>query len=235
MSESKFIADVHMSSAQALPMIVQVDTIYIHPNIHIIDVTNSDGTTRQEYVSDEYQYELSVENMRVASALLCAKYVENSTLNASISDLKTVTGTEDIDTSTLDGAKKLKLREISNICQQTIDAGIDVTTSLGIEHFSATIYDQKNILALKAEIMNGATQVAYHANGKLCRMFTATEFTTVSNEISNFVFYHTTLCNHINTWIKRCDTIDDVNTITYSSKLPDDLQSNLNIVLGITK
>ena len=139
------------------------------------------------------------------------------------------------DTSTLDGAKQLKLHEISTACQTTIYAGVDVQDTKGTEHFSLTVEDQANLSALAMAIGTGLTSVPYHANGQLCREFTASEFNNIYTAAKNFVTYNTTLCNHLNVWIRRCDTIDAVSAITYTSTLPDDLLANFNTIMGINK
>ena len=233
MFEPKFIPYVHMSKEQAIPMIVQVDTIYVHPNIHTIDVTSPDGTTREEYISDEYQYELNVENMRCASALLCAKYVENSTLNTQISDIKTAVGIQDIDTSTLDGAKEAKIRDINNACKQAIFDGTNVVTTKGTEHFSMTSDDQTDLTAQNLKIViGGATAVPYHADGQPCRLFSAAEFSKVVAECDAYKTRQLSLCNAFHQWINRCTNINDVNKITYNSQLPSDLLVTLNGVIN---
>jgi hypothetical protein len=127
-----------------------------------------------------------------------------------------------------------KLAEISAACERTIYSGTDVTTTKGTEHFSATAADQTNLSALAAAVVQGAAQVPYHADSQLCREFTAAEFTTVFTTVKNFIAYNTTLCNHLNVWIRRCTTAEEISAITYSSKLPDDLQTNFNAIMGVT-
>ena len=61
----------------------------------------------------------------------------------------------------------------------TTYTGTDTTTSKGTEHFSLTDNDQINLSNLVEQIKNGATQVPYHVDGQLCRMFTAEEMTGV--------------------------------------------------------
>jgi len=139
------------------------------------------------------------------------------------------------DTSTLDGAKQLKLRDIATACQTIIYSGVDVADTKGTEHFSLTVEDQANLSALAMAIGTGLTSVPYHADGQLCREFTASEFNSVYTAAKNFVTYNTTLCNHLNIWIRRCTNIDDVSKITYTSTLPDDLLSNFNAIMGITQ
>ena len=156
------------------------------------------------------------------------------TMEDRVSELQTIAGVNPIDTSTLDGAKQSKLREISTACQQTIYAGVDAQDTKGTEHFSLTSDDQANLSALAMAIGTGLTSVPYHANGQLCREFTASEFTSVYTAAKNFVTYNTTLCNHLNVWIRRSETIEEVSNITYTSTLPEDLLTNFNTIMGIT-
>lgn len=136
------------------------------------------------------------------------------------------------DTAYVEQIRDKKLVEISTACEQTIYAGVDVADSKGTEHFSLTMADQTNISALAVEVKNGAAAVPYHADGQLCREFAADEFIKVFTAVKDFVTYNTTLCNHINVWIKRCTTAQEISAITYSSTLPDDLQDNFNAILG---
>lgn len=157
-------------------------------------------------------------------------YKQNS--EQQIAALQSVTNTQPIDKTTLEGTKESKLRDISNDCHNTIYSGTDITTSQGTEHFSLTDNDQINISNLMSKIQAGATGVPYHADGKLCRMFTADEMGTIYNAVVSFIAYNTTLCNHLNVWINRCTTIDEVNTITYTSPLPDDLKANMDTIIA---
>ena len=152
-----------------------------------------------------------------------------------ITALQIATDTQPIDTSTLAGAQKAKIRELSNDCHAAIYAGADAATSKGTEHFSLTDNDQINLSNLMEQVKGGAAQVPYHSDGQLCRMFTAAEMTAVYQAAVQYIAYNTTLCNHLLTWVRRCTAVADVNAITYTSALPDDLQQNLNTILGGAK
>lgn len=52
----KEIKNVRGSAVQAVPIIVGKDTVYIHTNIHTVDVENPDGTKHTEYEYDETQF-----------------------------------------------------------------------------------------------------------------------------------------------------------------------------------
>ena len=135
---------------------------------------------------------------------------------------------------TLEEAKQSKLSEISAACQTVIYGGVDATDTKGTEHFGLTIEDQTNLSALASAVAQGAAFVPYHADGQLCRTFTAAEFSAVYAAAKVFITKNVTLCNHLNVWIRRCTTTEEISAITYASTLPDDLLENYNAVLGIT-
>ena len=73
----------------------------------------------------------------------------------------------------------------------------------------------------------------YHSDGKICRMFTAEEITSISNAFTRHKLYHTTLCNHLLIWVRRAETIKEINAITYSAdNLPEDLAVNMENILA---
>ncbi len=137
-------------------------------------------------------------------------------------------------TPTLDEAKQRKLAEISAACQAAIYAGVDAADTKGTEHFSLSMADQTNLSALASAVAQGAASVPYHADGQLCREFTVAEFSAVYAAAKAYITRNTTLCNHLNVWVRRCTTAAEIQAITYSSALPADLQANYNAILGIT-
>ncbi|SDN15623.1 hypothetical protein [Acetanaerobacterium elongatum] len=139
--------------------------------------------------------------------------------------------TQRYDTTTLDGAKAAKLTEINTACEQAITAGVDVTTTQGTEHFSLTANDQINIAFYEQQLSAGAAQVPYHADGALCRMFSADEIKDVAAAAARHKLYHITYCNHLRDYIKSLITIKEIDGVTYGMTLPEALQSNLTAIL----
>lgn len=133
---------------------------------------------------------------------------------------------------TLEEAKQSKLAELSTACQNAIYTGIDVTDTKGTEHFSLTMADQTNLSTLAEAVTQGAASVPYHADGQLCRMFSADEIKTIFKAAKAHVTQNVTLCNHLNVWVRRCAVVADIQTITYTSTLPDDLLANYKSVLS---
>ena len=130
-------------------------------------------------------------------------------------------------------AKANKEAEISSSCNAAIVAGMDVETTQGTEHFSLEETDQINLTTAYNAVLSGASQYPYHADGQLCRMFTAEEITAISNASIAHKLYHTTLCNHLLTWVRRAETQQEVESISYTAEgLPTDLAANMAQVLA---
>lgn len=132
-----------------------------------------------------------------------------------------------------------KLSSLSETCNQTIVAGMDVETTEGIEHFSLEETDQINLTTALSAIGQGAKGYPYHADKKLCRMFTAVELKAIAEKATAHKLYHTTLCNHLLILTRRATTTAELDKITYSADcLPPDLAENMKKILvaaGITE
>ena len=133
----------------------------------------------------------------------------------------------------LDALRSAKEAELSATCNAAITAGMDVETTQGAEHFSFQETDQINLTTAYNAILSGAQSYPYHADRALCRMFTAAEITDISNASIAHKLYHTTLCNHLLTWVRRTETEGELDSITYTAEgLPDDLAANMAQVLA---
>lgn len=128
----------------------------------------------------------------------------------------------------MEAAKTAKESELSAACNQAIVTGMDVKTTQGTEHFSLQETDQINLTTAYNAVMAGSEQYPYHADGKLCRMFTADEIKAISAASIQHKMYHTTLCNHLLTWARRAETAEELDGITYTEEgLPEDLAQNM--------
>lgn len=128
---------------------------------------------------------------------------------------------------TLEELRAAKLQEVGAACTAAIYAGIGV----GDSHYSLTEHDQMEIMAQYTAVKEGTAAVPYHADGELCRMYTAEEFTALAQAATGHVFYHRTYCNHMNAWIKRAD-LEELAGITYGVPLPEDLNQSMLKILA---
>lgn len=132
-----------------------------------------------------------------------------------------------------------KLVALSTTCNQVITGGMDVETTEGTEHFSLEETDQINLTTALSAIEQGVKGYPYHADKKLCRMFTAEEIKSIAESATAHKLYNTTLCNHLLILARRATTTAELDVITYSADcLPIDLAENMKKVLaasGVTK
>lgn len=123
-----------------------------------------------------------------------------------------------------------KTAEMSAACNAAITAGMDVTTTQGTEHFSLQETDQINLKTATDDVKAGAVFYPYHADGELCRIFTAAEINAIGEASKAHKLYHTTYCNHLFDWIRRADAAE-LAGITYGAELPDDLAAHMQEIL----
>ena len=141
---------------------------------------------------------------------------------------------EDVpDDRPLDEIRSDKLAELSASCNAAITDGMDVETTQGTEHFSLQETDQINLTTALSAVQSGAAGYPYHADGQLCRLFTAAEIQAIAAASVKHKLYHTTLCNHLLTWARRAETREELSGITYAADgLPKDLAANMAAVLA---
>ena len=113
-------------------------------------------------------------------------------------------------------------QQIGAACSAAIYAGVEV----GGARYSLTEHDQTELIAQNAAVAAGAAAVPYHADGELCRMYTAAEFSALAQAATAHVFYHRTYCNHVNAWIARAG-LDELAAIEYGAELPADLAASM--------
>ena len=130
----------------------------------------------------------------------------------------------------LEDKRAAKTAEVSAACNAAITAGMDVTTTQGTEHFSLQETDQINLKTATDDVKAGAVFYPYHADGELCRIFTAAEINAIGEASKAHKLYHTTYCNHLFDWIRRADAAELV-AITYGAELPDDLAAHMQEIL----
>ena len=131
----------------------------------------------------------------------------------------------------IDALKASKHSEMSEACNKAIMSGVDVKLPTGTEHFSLEETDQINLTAALTMVERGAPSYPYHADGNLCRLYTAGEIKAISAAAMSHKLYHTTYCNHLFNWIERAESIEEVKSIYYGATLPDDLLANMTEIL----
>lgn len=127
----------------------------------------------------------------------------------------------------LEDARKAKYQEIASACEQTIYAGVDVSTSSGVEHFSLTEKDQINLFGKKMQLLAGEEKLEYHEDGQPCKYFSAEDMQNIVDRAMLFVSYNTTYCNAMNMWIKSVAKPGDFEQIQWGVKVPEEFQNEV--------
>jgi len=129
---------------------------------------------------------------------------------------------------TIEYIKAIKNAEMSAICNKTITGGFDVILSDGASHhFSLTIQDQLNLITLSSMISAGETVIPYHADGELCKGYSAEDITTIINTATAFKTFHVTYYNSLRAYIESIDDISEINSIVYGMDIPEKYQSDI--------
>ena len=103
-----------------------------------------------------------------------------------------------------------KKSELSAECEKAIVAGIDV----GDAHYSLTIEDQANILAL-TPLAQAGNSVFYHQDGEMCREYSSDEFLAVVNAATVFKTLQTTYCNLLMRQVEAMTDAEEVRAVKY--------------------
>lgn len=137
--------------------------------------------------------------------------------------------TEDyiLENDQLDSLKNLKIMEMSAQSQYMIKNGIDYNE----EHYSLNTHDQINLTTLHALAQAGQS-VPYHADGKVCRIYSPEEMIGLVQASIQWIIYHTTYFNLLKHQILEMETGEEVEVVKYGMELKDEYQAIINSIIG---
>lgn len=133
---------------------------------------------------------------------------------------------------TVEYVKGVKIAEMNNTCNQTITNGFDVMLSDGeTYHFSLTTQDQLNLITLSSMVASGETQIPYHADGELCKFYSAEDINTIITMATQFKTFQVSYFNALKAYIETMDDIETISGVTYGIDIPVEHQSEVLKVL----
>lgn len=138
----------------------------------------------------------------------------------------------DADSTHITEAKKHKIQFLSDVCAQTIEAGIQI----GNDHYSLSYADQINLSKLATQAaMAPSLPIFYHADGQLCRQYTAEEILQISQIAVAWVTYHTTYFNFSKAYINSLSDFNTIAAFKYGMSLNDpSLEQQLETIIATT-
>ena len=131
---------------------------------------------------------------------------------------------------TIEFMRMSKLKEMSTLCRQTIEAGFDLDIRGETRHFSLTTQDQLNLMSLSA-MAQTQQLIPYHADGEECEFYTADEINEIITKATELKNYNTVYYNSLKTYINALETIEEIAAITYGTPIPEEYKSDVLKVL----
>ena len=138
----------------------------------------------------------------------------------------------------LAAAKAGRADTITRTRDTTIAAGVDVTTSYGVEHFTLSEKDKTLLLGIYGIISSGQVNAwPYHSinlesrSTNICTVYNEEDVAKIAVAAFGFITYHETYANMLLQWLERETDVDTVYTIVYGAQLPEDLASYMSMLL----
>lgn len=140
--------------------------------------------------------------------------------------------TDPIEEITVEYMRNAKIIEMNNTCNKVITNGFDTVLSDGEpHHFSLTTQDQLNLITLSTLVERGETAIPYHADGELCKFYSAEDIGVIITMATSFKTYHVSYFNALRAYIESLDTIESIRALTYGTPIPEEYQSEVLKVL----
>lgn len=131
--------------------------------------------------------------------------------------------------SKIDELKKLKIQNLSVICNNEISGGIDYNGG----HYSLKTEDQINLSNIKGvALMTPEVPLFYHADNEVCRQYTNEEILNLTTVATIWVTFHTTYFNFLKHYINTLTDPDTIIAIDYGTQLPEPYKTNLDNIVG---
>lgn len=181
---------------------------------------------RKELENSDYKIIKTLENYSLGLTLpydYSSLISSRQELRDQINNLESL---DDTSSNELEQCKSRKIIEMCSLCQTTITSGIDYNN----EHYRLNTTDQINLTSLYSLAQLGQS-VPYHADGKVCRIYTSEEMIRLVQTATKWVIYHTTYYNLLKHQIQDMTDIEEVKKVEYGTELSSEYQTILNTIL----
>lgn len=173
---------------------------------------------------DEQEYKILLKALETNKEIIIETEPEFSNIENPIIDPN--------DEITIEYIKESKIAEMSYVCNKIIENGVNVTLGDGKKyHFSLTTHDQLNLITLSSMVASGETQIPYHADGELCRFYSADDINTIITTATQFKTYQISYFNALKAYIESMTDIETIGAVLYGMEIPAEHQSDVLKVL----
>lgn len=137
-----------------------------------------------------------------------------------------------VEQETIDFVKEKKVSAMAAACEAAIVAGFSVTDSEGNEHhYSLAVTDQIMIAQLGLKAQTGSGLLPWHADGELCRFYSAEEMLAINTQMETLISYHQTYFNSLKQYILSLDNVADISAVEYGMEIPEAYRSEVLLAL----
>lgn len=127
---------------------------------------------------------------------------------------------EEIAAQLLPSIKQSKIAELSAVCNQAINQGMEIQLTPEVkEYFTYSIDDQANISEMFNALVLGAESYPYHASGAECRMYTPAEIIVMYSTLSGLKTHHLTYHNQLRAYVESLSDAEAIQAVTYGQEL----------------
>lgn len=207
------------------------DTLKVFEEIDKIEIYESDNVTLNKSLStyDTHTGNIDIlknsyvdmEGNPICAVRLVLKETDYEVMVKKLN--QQINPTIDYSSMSIEEYRELFIEEFGKICTATIYAGVDVETEYGVEHFSATEADQRNIKDLCDIAILAKQGFTYHADDTQCKVYSAKDIIKIYIAIKSLVLYQTTYCNALNTYVRSLHNKNEISVIEYGMSIPNEM------------
>ena len=142
----------------------------------------------------------------------------------------------DVEGMTLEEYKEWKINKFSEMGEQLIFAGTDVTLLNGVvKNFTYNLEDQSNLLNaifIIQALGDLSISIPYHSHGEPCELYNARDVLAVYFTLQ---FFSTRIQTEVNmkiNWVRSCITKEEAMAIEFNSPLPEEWAARAEAIMG---
>lgn len=133
--------------------------------------------------------------------------------------------TDEADTLTSDYVRKKKVEQLAAACRKHITDGFDIRLGEKTMHFSMKASDQLNLNAAALSLLNGDTEIPYHADDGKYELFSAEDMRSIVNAANAHRLYHLAYFNSLKAWLKSMTKLSSIQAVEYGTAIPAKYQT----------
>ena len=144
--------------------------------------------------------------------------------------------TVDPATLSFEELKEYKIKQFSKQGEQAIFNGTDVALLNGsVKNFTYNLEDQSNLLNalfIIDQLDDLTITLPYHGHGEPCELYSALDILLVYFTLQFFSTRIQTRVNMLNSWVRDCETREEVEAIEFTSELPQEYVERMEAIIG---